>query len=412
MSTGNGIITRGVRFEADVRTLLNEVSPKLPDLCRSHYINPWSLAKPVVKADPFPDRDNVDTIGALGGIVRVVDAWYRGDNHQCGFYIEQYSSAEAVANPSPFDWQYIRPKGGEKEPCRILDFDGYWHAAPPPFSGLNLPNVVYAGQSCTVSLARGLQPSSGSETFHHNVTLEDIYVASVGWMSQLYFGCLVLQVNSDGSETTLREATASLRSTSSVTLTIPSTVAEGTQLRFVPYYCSRHFDSSGRPILTIPSIYFSIPGMSSQYATANSKTGSVTEATGLNTTLYGKFSTYPAHSGNGYSIGNLTLRAGATTTSTGTVTMSNAVVRVWHNGKIVWYENLSNVTLTALSPWERQWTFGTPLVASASGGWAAGSWEVEFNCLLSSTSGGNSGTFNKKIRVLRPATSGDIIVVD
>lgn len=410
MSIANGIVMRPDRFAADVQATLGERDANIKTLCRSHYINMWSLPKPVVLAQNFPDRNNVDVVNG-GLITRVPEAWYRGDDHQCGFRIVQYASADAVANPSSIDWQYIRPRGGEKEPFRIDDFNGYWHEAPPPYSGLNLPNVVYAGQSCKVSLARGLQPAEGSAQYHHNVTLADIYIAGIGWMNELVFGCLLLQVNSDGSETRLADVEAPRRREASVAITIPSNVAEGTQLRFVPYYCSRQFDSSGRPLITPAPKYFSIPGMSSQYATANSKTGSVTEATGFNTSIYGIFSTYPSHSGNGYNIGALVVRAGATSTKD-TAIMSNAVVRVWHGGKIVWYENITGVTFTPSSPWQQQWIFHTPLATGAGGGWATGGYEVEFNCTLRSVSGSTGGTFNKKIRVLRPVTSGDVTIVD
>lgn len=412
MSIANGIVMRPDRFAADVQATLGERDANIKTLCRSHYINMWSLPKPVVLAQNFPDRNNVDVVDDKFGVTkRVPEAWYRGDDHQCGFRIVQYASADAVANPSSIDWQYIRPRGGEKEPFRIDDFNGYWHEAPPPYSGLNLPNVVYAGQSCTVSLARGLQPAEGSPQYHHNVTLADIYIAGIGWMNELVFGCLLRQVNSDGSETRLANVEAARARKTSVAITIPSNVAEGTQLRFVPYYCSRQFDSNGRPLITPAPKYFSIPGMSSQYATANSKTGSVTEATGFNTSIYGIFSTYPSHSGNGYNIGALVVRAGATTTGD-TAIMSNAVVRVWHGGRIVWYENITGVTFTPSSPWQQQWIFHTPLAAGAGGGWATGGYEVEFNCTLRSVSGSKGGTFNKKIRVLRPVTSGDVTIVD
>ena len=77
-------------------------------------INKWSKYKPVILANPFPDRNG---------------AWWRGGDNLCGFTI-----------PSPHGvYTYNPPTGGTTAPFRISDYRGYNHAATIPSFQVNFP---------------------------------------------------------------------------------------------------------------------------------------------------------------------------------------------------------------------------------------------------------------------------------
>ena len=117
MAHSNGKITAPVGIDADIAPVLGVGSYDLGYLCSNAHgkINKWSKYKPVRYAD-MAINDKLDT-------------WWKGDNNaNCGLNVNvngdvlgSYKDNSAYA--------YDPPRGGDKEPFRALDFNGYDHNA-------------------------------------------------------------------------------------------------------------------------------------------------------------------------------------------------------------------------------------------------------------------------------------------
>lgn len=125
MSVSNGLISLdGINLHADINALIGAASSSNSHVCRSVNINECSKRKPT----RYPGNESD------------INNQWRGLDGQCGFGIQQYTSAsQALSNSEAlqttdytgmaWNWLYLRPRGGESEPWREGDFRGYYHNA-------------------------------------------------------------------------------------------------------------------------------------------------------------------------------------------------------------------------------------------------------------------------------------------
>lgn len=161
-----------------VRGALGETAYDLKSLCTSSKINRWAKYKPVPQPSIYPYTDA---------------NWWKGINLNCGLSYNTYTNvgqlvSAVVAGTS--DWTYIRPTGGLSDLYRLLDFDGYDHAAVCPVGELEVPSVAQIGQNKTLDVF--VPYRTGLPT---SVSLTDIGGAS--GLPNMYFGA-VLYRTKDG----------------------------------------------------------------------------------------------------------------------------------------------------------------------------------------------------------------------
>lgn len=133
MSVSNGLISLdGINLHADINALIGAASSSNSHACRSANINKDSKRKPT----RYPGNESD------------INNQWRGLDGQCGFGIQQYTSAsQALSNSEAlqttdytgmaWNWLYLRPRGGESEPWREGDFRGYYHNAAPLVSRID-----------------------------------------------------------------------------------------------------------------------------------------------------------------------------------------------------------------------------------------------------------------------------------
>lgn len=111
MANNGGIITAPVRLAADVKKVLGSSNNTLGTLCRSPLINKYAKYKPIKFASLGP----------------ITDAQRLSANHGFGTPKKMrifYKDCDAPA------WsQWAPPTGGNSEPYRLGDFNGYFHNA-------------------------------------------------------------------------------------------------------------------------------------------------------------------------------------------------------------------------------------------------------------------------------------------
>lgn len=120
MGHSNGKITAPVGLDSDVYPTLG-IGPTsdgydLGYACANTHgkINKWSKKKPVRYADM--------------AINLKLDTWWKGDNNaNCGLNVRVNDVLESYKDNSAY--AYDPPRGGDKEPFRALDFNGYDHNA-------------------------------------------------------------------------------------------------------------------------------------------------------------------------------------------------------------------------------------------------------------------------------------------
>jgi hypothetical protein len=121
MPVVNGVISAPVDFEAEVARALGLGKPfDCGFLCGNTHgkINMWSRNKPVrrKKLSQLTDAELADVNFAI----TIAPA------------LNDYGSSSVSFNTQ--GWVYNAPRGGENEPFRITDFDGYSHIAVPPMT--------------------------------------------------------------------------------------------------------------------------------------------------------------------------------------------------------------------------------------------------------------------------------------
>lgn len=121
MGHSNGKITAPVNLGGDVYPTLG-IGPTsngydLGYACANTHgkINKWSKKKPVRYADV--------------AINLKLDTWWKGDNNaNCGLNVNVNGDVLSSYKNNT-SYEYEPPRGGNSEPFRLLDFDGYYHNA-------------------------------------------------------------------------------------------------------------------------------------------------------------------------------------------------------------------------------------------------------------------------------------------
>lgn len=126
---------------ADIAECLGESTFNVGKLCISDKVSAWAKYKPVRLAD--------NPIFASA-------SWWQADqniNNDCGFRIPIHSLNSGLLNNASLiaeftedgtnGWNYLKPTGSYWK--RVLDFDGYYHYAGPPFSLISNTINVYEG---------------------------------------------------------------------------------------------------------------------------------------------------------------------------------------------------------------------------------------------------------------------------
>jgi hypothetical protein len=171
MSVSNGKITAPVSIR-DIAQTIGDSS----DVCKSPNINMWSARKPI----RHPSR------------TKLTDAQMAQYNY--GFAIsatDDVPSDESVFDTDPNqtlnkaiasggEWTYLRPRGSAYgEHSRILDFEGYNHYAPAPYSVIigettNLPNPpfdIWESDGCEIPIENLQGTVFGNDISNYRVAL-------------------------------------------------------------------------------------------------------------------------------------------------------------------------------------------------------------------------------------------------
>lgn len=126
--SSDGDIIYPVNLITDVKTVLGETTNTISGLCSSSKINMWSKHKPVQISSTFPDRSG---------------NWWEGDNTDCSMaylYKTKFSDAFNVISQNTKAW-WCKLPDGTTYPYRLLDFDGYYHSATSPISGVQILKI-------------------------------------------------------------------------------------------------------------------------------------------------------------------------------------------------------------------------------------------------------------------------------
>lgn len=152
MSIVNGIITAPVTLE-DVKSVLNEDSNDIANLCKSHNINMWSKYKPVKLRKKFV-TDTLNSDGKSWTAPSGRLGWWLGNNT----VDDAALVIPLVTSKSNFDdnkakWTYNKPYGGDSSPYRLSDFAGYWDDAQAPISpAYPVTNEFFISETATFSI--------------------------------------------------------------------------------------------------------------------------------------------------------------------------------------------------------------------------------------------------------------------
>lgn len=104
----------------------------LADVCQGSRINPLARCKPFrYKAYNFANADERNRIRGLKATNASDDNPNNGFGSTPYVYIANYGNGYEISHGV---YEYKRPRGGESEPSRLLDFDGYRHDAVSPIS--------------------------------------------------------------------------------------------------------------------------------------------------------------------------------------------------------------------------------------------------------------------------------------
>lgn len=102
----------------------------LADICQAPTINPLSRCKPFRwKAHNFSDSEERARIRGLKSTGLNSTNPNNGFGSTPNVYVANYGNGTEITHGV---YEYKRPRGGEDEPSRILDFDGYRHDAVSP----------------------------------------------------------------------------------------------------------------------------------------------------------------------------------------------------------------------------------------------------------------------------------------
>lgn len=142
----------------DIKECLGESTLNVGKLCTSDKISAWAKYK--------PNR-------VSGNPPVTPDGWWQGEHNtanDCGFKIPLYSLSTGALNNTYLKgsftedgtngWEYQKPTGSYYK--RMLDFDGYYHLAAPPFSLISDKIYAYEGDE-SVSVIPAVRAYQGDD---------------------------------------------------------------------------------------------------------------------------------------------------------------------------------------------------------------------------------------------------------
>lgn len=117
MSNSNGVITAPVSV-ADVQKVLGVSDKHIGDLCKSAKINKWAKYKPI----------------SYKALKPITEAQRKTVNFGMSLPapVEFRQNLNTIKNVCATGWVYDKPTGGINSPCRIDDFNNYYHGAKAP----------------------------------------------------------------------------------------------------------------------------------------------------------------------------------------------------------------------------------------------------------------------------------------
>lgn len=187
---------KGVSID-DVRTALNDSHRDIGNLCVSTKINPWSLNKPVRLGTPYQSAGWQASSAGNYGIVP-----YRiGTGAQALSTLYNFAFDGAMNG-----WTYEKPRGlaTYSEWYRLMDFNGYDHHSPNPWSGWTGVSSVVRGSSAWFGLDNvvagwdesSFQPVTPSSIYYGDILLQ-MGLSTTAYLSASYFGVAIF--NSSGA---------------------------------------------------------------------------------------------------------------------------------------------------------------------------------------------------------------------
>lgn len=175
---------KGVSID-DVRTALNDSHRDIGNLCVSTKINPWSLNKPVRLGTPYQSAGWQASSAGNYGIVP-----YRiGTGAQALSTLYNFAFDGAMNG-----WAYEKPRGlaTYSEWYRLMDFNGYDHHAPNPWSGWTGVATVIRGGSAWFGLDDVVSDWDGvpGSIYYGNILLQ-MGLTMTSYLSSCYFGVAI-----------------------------------------------------------------------------------------------------------------------------------------------------------------------------------------------------------------------------
>jgi hypothetical protein len=291
-------------------------------------INQWSFRKPYSSDDDM---------------FKLSDSQIRSIN--CGFTPKQiaaYTNLPNTMDGNMNGWVYTRPSGGQYSPYRLGDYVGYDTDAPPMIQGFNVPSEVPKQGTTTVDATAVVTTSTGT-----NVTIADI-----GGLKDYKPAVYLVS----GSYSRMYESSSSIASGG---FSVPINIADMTQGDWVVY----PFLKSGSTYYTIPNVEskimkitassFSVSLTATRASNAQTiswtltikNNGSAVTWKNNNWTLTSR--TAPSNSMSG-AIGDISVKANATTTVTGSITNVNDAL--WNSMMLTLSMTLNSGNNTASVP--------------------------------------------------------------
>lgn len=171
MSVSNGKITAPVSIR-DIAQTIGDSS----DVCKSPNINAWSARKPI----RHPSRTKLtDTQMAQYNYGFAISATDDVPSDESVFDTDPNQTLnKAIASGG--EWTYLRPRGSAyNEHSRILDFEGYNHYAPAPYSVIigtttNQPNPpfdIWESNGCEIPIENLQGTVFGNDISNYRVAL-------------------------------------------------------------------------------------------------------------------------------------------------------------------------------------------------------------------------------------------------
>lgn len=189
MGNSNGIITAPVSIQGDIAYVLGVGSGDIGILCSSSAINMWSINKPVRLGTPYHTQN---WQAAWSGNYGIAPHRHTGQSPLASLYSYTYDGLEN-------GWIYENPRGtenGHNEWYRVLDFNGYNHFSPRPWSGMTAVTSALVGGNVWFGLDNVITDWSGTtpnSIYYGNILLGQSLTSKR--LSDCYFGIAIFDRN-------------------------------------------------------------------------------------------------------------------------------------------------------------------------------------------------------------------------